>query len=582
MTLSPAFLVELEKENFQGNIVIKIDDTYFSQYQVDSGLIIPQENLGVVDTLKINGSTLDLRKSKTPVTKASLSLLDKNEVITTLMGASVNQLQSSDILIYFGFITGSFAFTDYAKLATNKIRKMTKVSNSYSLSTEEIIGEVQSALFNIKDQLDGAITNVAVSLNLQDAADFPVSGILKIEDEFVSYTGKTDNLITGLSRGAFGSSGVEHDNATDVSLVTQKVNNSMDMIQDILINDLGIPIGDIDTASFDDLRDNDFFGEQDQDLLIFDVENALRWIEININDTTNTRIFSVNGRITIGLLDQAPRVDETVPEINEDTIQARPSWEISDSKLVNQVRVRWSYSYGLKKFTASRLYKNDASIVTYGKRKELEIKLFGFTDSAIAANRANRLLARLSTPTPTIKVQTHLSNYDINLAEDVRLVHRYLPQQGGGLGFNDVMEVLSKGVSGLEKGSTVNFTLEFTSYTGIRLGLISPSPKLDLLITDQKTFTVPDGDCYRQGYRLRLFDNVNNVYFSDPVNTILSVVGNVVTMENNFTTILGVNVTLKLSGYDEASGSQRARYAYISPDAGVFTIDNSKSYQIIF
>ena len=141
---------------------------------------------------------------------------------------------------------------------------------------------------------------------------------------------------------------------------------------------------------------------------------------------------------------------------------------------------------------------------------------------------------------------------------------------------------MSKSVSGLHSGATITFGLEFSSYSGIRIGLISPSPKLNLAITDQKTFTVPDGTCYSVGYRCVLFDNINNVYFSDPVNEITGINGSVLTFKDDWVTPLGANVSLYFTDYDNASGDQRAIYAWASPDTGVFTIDGSKAYQIIF
>ena len=141
---------------------------------------------------------------------------------------------------------------------------------------------------------------------------------------------------------------------------------------------------------------------------------------------------------------------------------------------------------------------------------------------------------------------------------------------------------MSKGVGGLATSPSISFGLEFTSYTGIRIGLISPSPKLDLTITNQKTFEVPNGTCYGVGYRLLLFDNVNNIYFNDALNTIEEINGNIITMADNWVTILGANVSLYFANYDDSNGDQRAQFAYTAPDTNVFLIDNSKAYEIIF
>jgi len=192
------------------------------------------------------------------------------------------------------------------------------------------------------------------------------------------------------------------------------------------------------------------------------------------------------------------------------------------------------------------------------------------------------LLARLSSPLASVKLKANFEVLETNVADNVEVTHRFLPQQGGSLGFSGIMEVMSKSINSLEKDPNIGLGLEFTSYTGIRIGLISASPALTGVITSQKEFEVPDGACYGPGYRLRLFDNVLNTYLPDPINTVESISGNVLTMTNDFVTVLGANVSLYFADYDNSNGDQRAKYAYVAPDTGIFVIDNSKAYQIIF
>ena len=581
MALTAAFLTELAKKKFRANLVLSIDGTFFSQYQVDSGIVIDSDKLGIVDNVKINGVTLDIRKANTPIATIGFRLLDKNEVVSIFMGNSVDVLQNSEVKLFFGFRTGSFDFSDYASLGVTRINSIQKIDNAYSFGSKESTDLIQTNLLNIFSTLDGAINDVVTSLTLKDAADFPSSGRIKLGDEFILYSSKSTNTLTGLTRGDLTSTAEAHDDGDKVSLVTKKEAKSMDIILDILLIDLGIDSALVDSTSFTNLRDDDFSGEDDFILYIYDIDNALKFLETRILDATNTRLFSINGVITIGLLDQVPKF-ETTPEIDEDSIERIPSWRITSDRIVNKIIVKFAFNEGNQKFGTTLIFKDTDSIATFEERTALTLELFGVFSTSIANNRANRLLTRLSTPKASIKVRTHFDQFDINIASNVRLTHRHLPQSGGGLGFSDTLEVMSKTVSGLEFGANITFGLEFSSYTGIRFGAISPSPKLDLAITDQKTFTVPDGSCYRVGYRLLLFDNVNNLYFADPVNIVADVTGDVITMEDNWVTTLGSNVSLYFADYDDSNGDQRARFVYIAPDIGLFVIDGSKAYQIIF
>jgi len=581
MALPVNFLAELQNTNFRGNLVVSIDGTYFSQYQPDSGLVVDANKVGLVDNAKINGVTLDIRRANTPIATINFDLLDKDAIVSSFMGSSDNSLQNAEVKLYFGFMTGGFDFADYALLGVTRIKGITKEANGFKFRSKEVTDLMQRPLLSTSDVLDGAINDVANTLVLIDASSFPSTGRIKIGAEFMQYSGKTVNTLTGVARGDLTSTASNHDDGDTVSLVTKKDAASMDIILDVLLNDLGIDPTLIDQTSFTDLRDNEFNGEDNFVLYIYDVDNALKWLEERILEATNTRLFSVNGAITIGLLDQVPKFED-LPEIDEDHTQAVPSWTLSSDKLVNKIIVKWGWNEGTQKFTKTNIFTDADSIAIFDERKALTLKLYGVFNSSTVSNRANRLLTRFSTPKAQIKVRTHFNRFGINIADNVRLTHRYLPQEGGSLGFSDTLEVMSKAVSGLHSGATISLGLEFSSYSGIRIGLISPSPKLDLVITDQKTFTVPDGSCYKVGYRCVLFDNVNNTYFGDPVNEITKVDGNVLTFKDDWVTILGANVSLYFTDYDNASGDQRAVYAWVAPDTGVFLIDGSKAYQIIF
>lgn len=52
------------------------------------------------------------------------------------------------------------------------------------------------------DYLDAAIDDIQTTLTLVDATEFPTSGTIGIEDEQLTYTGKTGDQLTGLTRGA--------------------------------------------------------------------------------------------------------------------------------------------------------------------------------------------------------------------------------------------------------------------------------------------------------------------------------------------------------------------------------------------
>lgn len=58
--------------------------------------------------------------------------------------------------------------------------------------------------------LNENLTDAATNINVTDASSFANSGTIKINGEFISYTGKTTNTLTGCTRGIFGTTVAAH------------------------------------------------------------------------------------------------------------------------------------------------------------------------------------------------------------------------------------------------------------------------------------------------------------------------------------------------------------------------------------
>jgi hypothetical protein len=73
--------------------------------------------------------------------------------------------------------------------------------------------------------LNGAITSSATSLILTSATNFASSGTLLIGTELITYTGKTINTLTGLSRGANNTTAAAHiDNKEVIDYTNVRIN----------------------------------------------------------------------------------------------------------------------------------------------------------------------------------------------------------------------------------------------------------------------------------------------------------------------------------------------------------------------
>ena len=80
---------------------------------------------------------------------------------------------------------------------------------------------------NVTGNLNGALLNdtagtggVGTSVTLTTTSGFPTSGVIKVDSELISYTGVSSNDLTGITRGANGSTKAAHGNNSGVEFFT--------------------------------------------------------------------------------------------------------------------------------------------------------------------------------------------------------------------------------------------------------------------------------------------------------------------------------------------------------------------------
>lgn len=109
-----------------------------------------------------------------------------------------------------------------------------------------------------KGSLSANVTAVATSLVLTPAgigSEYPTSGTIIVDDEVMTYTGRSSDTLTGLTRGAEGTAADTHDLGTKVQSCLRYTNQTIPYIlNDLLVNYAGldaayIPLADWTTES---------------------------------------------------------------------------------------------------------------------------------------------------------------------------------------------------------------------------------------------------------------------------------------------------------------------------------------------
>jgi hypothetical protein len=90
--------------------------------------------------------------------------------------------------------------------------------------------------------LNGSISDTDVSITLTSAASFASSGFIKIENEWIGYTGKSTNTLTGCIRGVQGTTAASHANGVSISQLTQTGHHPLGIgnFRSLRLHDIGV------------------------------------------------------------------------------------------------------------------------------------------------------------------------------------------------------------------------------------------------------------------------------------------------------------------------------------------------------
>ncbi len=158
---------------------------------------------------------------------------------TSIAGEKYAALGSSKALyIYY---EGAFyditpldtAITGATFTSTNNSANVTINKTSHTLQAGDYITLSSVTVPGATSTLNGAITATATTITLADASSFSSSGSVRINDEIITYSGKSTNDLTGCTRGTGGTTAIAHDTATAVRESTVTRFNTTDFTNNI-------------------------------------------------------------------------------------------------------------------------------------------------------------------------------------------------------------------------------------------------------------------------------------------------------------------------------------------------------------
>ncbi|MDD4308237.1 MAG: DUF5011 domain-containing protein [Thermoplasmata archaeon] len=119
----------------------------------------------------------------------------------------------------------SFKFTNSPPVVSSVVASQGSdgiVDITYNVSDVESSGTTNYLFYGVESTLNGSISDVENSLTVSNGNNFPTSGTILVDDEIISYTSKTGNVLQGLIRGALSTTIFSHNTGVQVYI---KANN---------------------------------------------------------------------------------------------------------------------------------------------------------------------------------------------------------------------------------------------------------------------------------------------------------------------------------------------------------------------
>lgn len=583
---------------YQGNVVVKILGQWLTIRKPDSGLDVLACYDGIVQSVTLSPTQVDIRRVSSTVANYGLRIIDRDLAISNLVQGNAALLLGTDVEIYLGQSNAEMDFADYFKLPTTRITKVDYTDGTYNFATSETTERINKPIFTQSTRLLNAIVaGTTEILADSDLSSFPSSGWLKIDNEFVSYSGITyaENRFTGVVRGEYYSTPAGHSSGAEVYLAQVITGNPIDVILKTLISaggggtwdtlkdGCGISPALIDVDGILALRDVEFPTTQFQ-VFLYNVSNALTFLETELLTPLFLR-FSVSNesKLTLKQLDRFA-VREADTTIDDDTIREPPKWSVDANKIVNQVVIEWDYDEPNKKYLKRSVYADSDSVATFGKSAPYTLKFKAVRQTldggVLVDDFAQKLMGRLAQPNPEITLATHLDKLLLGPGERVEVDTTRVPALDGSLNFASEMEIVSRSINYLT--GDVQFKLCFTTGTFNRWCFIAPSDPI-LVVVNSRTVRIAAGRglIYNVGWKLKLYDPTTGLFASPGLLQVESIDGDYLTFTAEPD---GVNLStayrLRFADYDQVSADQQ-RYGFVGYFGREFD-DGKKRYLVTY
>jgi len=299
--------------------------------------------------------------------------------------------------------------------------------------------------------------------------EYPDSGIVRIGDEVLTYSGKNQNSLTGVQRGQFKTEAVEHSADDKVQLCLQyEKADACDLIAEWLRDYAGVDTSFIDLDGWRE-ENRTWLGLVKLSGLITEPTGVNKLIE-EVQESTGTVVWwDERAKLIRFKVLQVPLATSPPKEISDRNNILKGSVKLAEKEQDRVTRVSLFYHLtrqwdGVKEGNFSALHvsvNSDAeSEFAYNEEKERKVLSRWLSVEAVAGDIANRLLARFENPNKEVTFRVDAKDAEINTGDMLDLTARMTPNDDGSDGSIRVLVTERKEVK----------TGSHFEYTGYQIG----------------------------------------------------------------------------------------------------------------
>ncbi len=436
----------------------------------------------------------------------NFGILDKNGEITKLLFL-YKPMENRMVTIKSGF--AGLDEADYALVFTGRVLDYMLESDNvvWTFQGVTLLTDEKQNIFEAFTALSTPTGSGSATLNVANTASFPsaTAGVcfLRIEDEVISYTGKTGTTFTGCSRGQLGTVASSHAIDAQVTNFLQLIGNPFTLALQILTSTglgtngaydvlpacagLAIDQALVDVARFERERDR-WIPTWAFTFLEGEKVDGKKFLEEQIFTFTNAYPFTTNAGKIAAKIYAPPLPTSIAEELTDDTLTAPPTFQgsVGSQYFFNEIDISYDYNFLSKEFLTRSLYEDSTSQVAYGRTTTRTLESRGIKvgigtgqmPQLRVDNFAVRFLKRFSVPAPILQANALFSKRLLELGDVLPLTSAFIPNlDTGEIGITaKLMEIIAADPK--FDSSTQDYTLLNTGYSyGRRYGAISPSTK---------------------------------------------------------------------------------------------------------